>query len=492
MSDEPEPPALRLRPRKKPAADSAPADTAKPDPSPAAKADETTESPKLKLRPQSTGEATPANPAAPANPEAPVAKERAKPRLSLKLDKDESAAPASAEEPKTSLPPTEPKSGAKPRLSLKTDSAEEPTPETADEAALPPVSDSLPPVDLPRVKPEKPKLKLSWANKPAETPADDAPPPLPPSPTPPPSPSAKPPSAPPMILPDVTPIESNLDGASSTMPPFLMTDGAASNPPVPPPPAFAPAGDAGPDYPPPPPSMAGDGASASPSFPPPPAMAGGANTAAEMATEEAPARKRLDQSLAFKGGVILVMVLVLAGLGYGGWMGYQMFFGAEEPAPVASTPAPTPTPAPTQTVATPPAEGPRSTAGQLIDRARQAAGTHDELTAALDDATAGQPTADLPVENAAAARPRVTIADTPVAAAPEAVQPSPEFLTWVSEARVSGVREGDSPRAFINGILVRRGDTIDVPLGIVFDGVDARRNLLIFKDDSGAVVGKKY
>ena len=65
-------------------------------------------------------------------------------------------------------------------------------------------------------------------------------------------------------------------------------------------------------------------------------------------------------------------------------------------------------------------------------------------------------------------------------------------MTWVSEARISGVREGDSPRAFINGILVRKGDMIEPQLGIVFDGVDPVRNLLIFRDDTGAIVGKKY
>ena len=40
--------------------------------------------------------------------------------------------------------------------------------------------------------------------------------------------------------------------------------------------------------------------------------------------------------------------------------------------------------------------------------------------------------------------------------------------------------------------MAREGETVDSGLGIVFDGVDAERKLLIFKDKSGATVSRKY
>ena len=57
---------------------------------------------------------------------------------------------------------------------------------------------------------------------------------------------------------------------------------------------------------------------------------------------------------------------------------------------------------------------------------------------------------------------------------------------------ISGVAETSNPRAFINGVLVKRGDTVDHGLGIVFDDIDPDENLVIFVDNSGAVVGKRY
>ena len=39
---------------------------------------------------------------------------------------------------------------------------------------------------------------------------------------------------------------------------------------------------------------------------------------------------------------------------------------------------------------------------------------------------------------------------------------------------------------------MKQGDTVDSQLGITFDSVDAERNLVIFKDATGAIVGKRY
>lgn len=67
---------------------------------------------------------------------------------------------------------------------------------------------------------------------------------------------------------------------------------------------------------------------------------------------------------------------------------------------------------------------------------------------------------------------------------------SPAFRTFVANVRVSGVVSGSSPKALINGRLIRAGEVVDSGLGIVFDGVNG--NQLVFKDRSGAAVSRRY
>lgn len=199
---------------------------------------------------------------------------------------------------------------------------------------------------------------------------------------------------------------------------------------------------------------------------------------------EAPARKRLrpEQRPIFKVAVVVIAILLLGAIGAGGYMVYNMMFGGAddyvEPAtPVAAPPA-----------TTEPA-GPSSVAGQLIDKAQDAAAAHDEVTDAVEAVIDGEASdEESPVEEP----PRVTIITTPEMVTPTAVQPSPAFQDWVSNAKITSVREGDDPRAFINDIFVKQGDTVDSQLGITFDSVDAERNLVIFKDATGAIVGKRY
>jgi hypothetical protein len=80
-------------------------------------------------------------------------------------------------------------------------------------------------------------------------------------------------------------------------------------------------------------------------------------------------------------------------------------------------------------------------------------------------------------------------ASTRIEAAAEA---SAAFRSFVANAKVSGVFQGDPPRAFINGRLARVGEVIEPALGIVFNGVDSRRTQLLFKDKTGATVARKY
>jgi len=80
-------------------------------------------------------------------------------------------------------------------------------------------------------------------------------------------------------------------------------------------------------------------------------------------------------------------------------------------------------------------------------------------------------------------------ATTTVEAAPEA---SPEFRAFVVNARLSGVFQGNPARAVLNGRLIRAGEVVDAGLGITFDGLDSERRNLVFKDQAGATVARRY
>ena len=69
---------------------------------------------------------------------------------------------------------------------------------------------------------------------------------------------------------------------------------------------------------------------------------------------------------------------------------------------------------------------------------------------------------------------------------------SPEFRTFVANARVSGVFQGAPPRAMINGKLTRVGETTEAGLGVIFAGLDTEKRHLIFKDRSGAIISRRY
>jgi hypothetical protein len=69
---------------------------------------------------------------------------------------------------------------------------------------------------------------------------------------------------------------------------------------------------------------------------------------------------------------------------------------------------------------------------------------------------------------------------------------SPAFLAFIANSKISGVFQGTPSRAFINGRMVRAGETVDVPLAIFFERVDGDRRQLIFRDKAGATVSRKY
>ena len=85
--------------------------------------------------------------------------------------------------------------------------------------------------------------------------------------------------------------------------------------------------------------------------------------------------------------------------------------------------------------------------------------------------------------------PGVTVTTEAVQAEVEASQ---SFRTFVADAKISGVFQGTPPRAFINGRLIRVGETVDSSLSIRFESVDPKTKNIVFKDSTGATVSRRY
>ena len=66
------------------------------------------------------------------------------------------------------------------------------------------------------------------------------------------------------------------------------------------------------------------------------------------------------------------------------------------------------------------------------------------------------------------------------------------FRRWADSVVISGVFQGNPPRILIGGRTLRPGDVADASLGIVFEGIDAERKVVTFRDRSGATTTKKY
>ena len=165
-------------------------------------------------------------------------------------------------------------------------------------------------------------------------------------------------------------------------------------------------------------------------------------------------------------------------------------------APAASQPGPTPS-ATLNAAAKAPKEA-IDKAQNAID-ARKASGQSD-VEPILDDEVADRPATQQPAITRGGApvatkstaitsvAPGVS-ATTELEAAPEA---SAEFRSFVANAKISGVFQGTPPRMFINGRLARAGEKVDEGLGIIFETIDVPKKLVIFKDESGAIVTRKY
>ena len=173
---------------------------------------------------------------------------------------------------------------------------------------------------------------------------------------------------------------------------------------------------------------------------------------------------------------LLLVVVLLGGGGYYGYYGYTKF--------IASTPSES---APAEET---PAGGPTSLPGRMVSKAEDAVAAQNHRIDDLDEVQR-DPNGEVPPaanESAVMAAMPARI-DPP---APPAPEPSDAFTRFVTDMRISGVFQGEPPRALINGRTIRAGETIDLGLGIVFVGIDADRRLILMREPSGALAAKKY
>lgn len=204
---------------------------------------------------------------------------------------------------------------------------------------------------------------------------------------------------------------------------------------------------------------------------------------------------RRPSKLILTGGA-LAAVIVLGGV-------YFVWLKPEPPPPpppakVVVKPKPVAAPPATDNATKAPAA---STAGKMVEKAQAATATR----AAAVDTSAGvlekrgpaetveksAKAAPAPEETIAASKtiaPGVSAPNANVMVAPEA---SPAFRAWAAAVKLGGVFP-NRVRAVINGRAVDGGQIVNDALGITFDSVDQEKQVLVFRDKSGAKVSIKY
>jgi hypothetical protein len=219
--------------------------------------------------------------------------------------------------------------------------------------------------------------------------------------------------------------------------------------------------------------------------------------AASRAPEAARKKSRNPKVGRLLGGAALLF-LVLGG----GFFGYQRYL---EWAPSA-TPAKKPAgklPRPSDSGSSnPPAPG-SVDAGTLASTSKTAPATEEQQR--VDDVlNADDPAAKEPAPSArrkAPAAPSLGKLEANTIVAPGVTATteiqgtsgaSASFRSYIADLKVSGVNQGASPRAFINGRLIRVGQEVEDGLGIKLSGIDAENRQLLFEDRFGAKISKTY
>lgn len=227
-----------------------------------------------------------------------------------------------------------------------------------------------------------------------------------------------------------------------------------------------------------------------PKRPPPPRIP-------HLAARESPAVRSENPVRKPKGTPVLVVLLGLAVAGGGAYFAWTHF----RKAPSAAAPSASLTPravTPSETLnalASVPAQAIQKAQDVLASRQEKVGSAVDAIIADKEPPAPSSPRVpvSVPVSPPPMAGTTATTtvapglsASMPIAAAADA---SAAFREFVANAKISGVAD---TRALINGRLVRTGEVVDSTLGIRFQAVDRESKQLIFRDFSGAQVGRRY
>jgi hypothetical protein len=211
---------------------------------------------------------------------------------------------------------------------------------------------------------------------------------------------------------------------------------------------------------------------------------------------------------------VVVAIVACAVLGGGAFAYWKIFHSASPVAPIVqqkkatpSVPA-TPAPAPPPSVPSAPTTPPTDVVSALAHAPANAINKAQDVIAArraseqnrVDAIAAGEEPAIRPTPPAnQAATPSNTTAVRALAPGLSATieiegspEGSPAFRSFVANAKISGVVAGAAPKMFINGRLVRIGETIDPALGVVFERIDAEKRQVIFRDKAGATAARRF
>ncbi len=242
------------------------------------------------------------------------------------------------------------------------------------------------------------------------------------------------------------------------------------------------------------------------------------------AAPESPAKKSGSLSRSFKRNLIALGIFMALTVAIGGFLGLRMMTQIEkknaEPTPPLKVVIPqhpvNDATIPKTNLKGPVVANPQSLPGKLVGKARDVVAAHDDAmeAAGLKDAEQGTFSAPNKTSPAHAVGPDAKVASTDAnstdastvvktPAKPMVVEikpPTPEpppppsaaFKALIVNLRISGVFQGDPPRAFVNGRMVSAGEVFDTSLGVKFVGLDSSKKLLIFQDSTGATVPRRF
>jgi hypothetical protein len=70
--------------------------------------------------------------------------------------------------------------------------------------------------------------------------------------------------------------------------------------------------------------------------------------------------------------------------------------------------------------------------------------------------------------------------------------PTAPFFYWIVNLNINGVTQSTPPRLMLNNRLIYVGDEVNRTLGIVFAELDTANKLIVFRDQTGAIVTRSY